>query len=55
MKRALISVSDKTGIVSFAKKLIENDVEILSTGGTAKRLRDSGLKVTDVSESNRIS
>jgi len=50
MKRALISVSDKTGIVSFAKKLIELDVEILSTGGTAKRLRDSGLKVTDVSE-----
>ncbi len=50
MKRALISVSDKTGIVSFAKKLIEMDVEILSTGGTAKRLRDSGLKVTDVSE-----
>lgn len=50
MKRALISVSDKTGIVSFAKKLIDMDVEILSTGGTAKRLRDSGLKVTDVSE-----
>lgn len=50
MKRALISVSDKRGIVSFVKKLIEMDVEILSTGGTAKRLRDSGLKVTDVSE-----
>ncbi len=50
MRRALISVSDKTGIVSFAKKLIEMDIEILSTGGTAKRLRDSGLKVTDVSE-----
>ncbi|MBI9011197.1 MAG: bifunctional phosphoribosylaminoimidazolecarboxamide formyltransferase/IMP cyclohydrolase [Clostridiales bacterium] len=50
MKRALISVSDKTGIVSFARKLIEMDVEILSTGGTAKRLRDSGLKVIDVSE-----
>lgn len=50
MKRALISVSDKTGIVEFAKELISLDVEILSTGGTAKRLRDSGLKVTDVSE-----
>lgn len=50
MKRALISVSDKTGIVEFAKELIKLDVEILSTGGTAKRLRDSGLKVTDVSE-----
>lgn len=50
MKRALISVSDKTGIVEFAKELIALDVEILSTGGTAKRLRDSGLKVTDVSE-----
>ncbi|MBN2796322.1 MAG: bifunctional phosphoribosylaminoimidazolecarboxamide formyltransferase/IMP cyclohydrolase [Clostridia bacterium] len=50
MKRALISVSDKTGIVEFAKELIKMDIEILSTGGTAKRLRDSGLKVTDVSE-----
>jgi len=50
MKRALISVSDKTGIVELAKELIALDVEILSTGGTAKRLRDSGLKVTDVSE-----
>lgn len=50
MKRALISVSDKAGIVEFAKGLINLGVEILSTGGTAKRLRDSGLKVTDVSE-----
>lgn len=50
MKRALISVSDKTGIVEFAKELIKLDIEILSTGGTAKRLRDSGLEVTDVSE-----
>lgn len=50
MKRALISVSDKTGIVEFAKELIGLGVEILSTGGTAKRLRDSGLEVTDVSE-----
>ena len=50
MKRALISVSDKTGIVSFAKALASQGVELLSTGGTAKRLRDSGLEVTDVSE-----
>lgn len=50
MKRALISVSDKTGIVPFAKALVAMDIEILSTGGTAKRLRDSGIKVTDVSE-----
>jgi len=50
MKRALISVSDKTGIVAFAKALVEEGVEILSTGGTAKRLRDSGITVKDVSE-----
>jgi len=50
MKRALISVSDKTGIVPFAKALAARGVELLSTGGTAKRLRDSGLHVIDVSE-----
>lgn len=50
MKRALISVSDKTGIVPFAKALASQGVELLSTGGTAKRLRDSGLEVIDVSE-----
>jgi phosphoribosylaminoimidazolecarboxamide formyltransferase/IMP cyclohydrolase len=50
MKRALISVSDKTGIVPFAKALAAQGVVLLSTGGTAKRLRDSGLEVTDVSE-----
>lgn len=50
MKRALISVSDKTGIVPFAKALVNQGVELLSTGGTAKRLRDSGLEVKDVSE-----
>ncbi len=37
MKRALISVSDKTGIVEFAKKLVDLGVEIISTGGTAKK------------------
>ena len=41
IKRALISVYDKTGIVEFSKKLVENGIEILSTGGTAKILRDS--------------
>jgi phosphoribosylaminoimidazolecarboxamide formyltransferase/IMP cyclohydrolase len=48
--RALISVSDKTGIVEFSKELARYNVEILSTGGTAKLLRDAGLTVKDVSE-----
>ncbi len=48
--RALISVSDKTGIAEFSKELAAYGVEILSTGGTAKLLRDAGLKVKDVSE-----
>lgn len=50
IKCALISVSDKTGVVEFAKKLTELNVEILSTGGTAKALKDAKIKVTDVSE-----
>jgi phosphoribosylaminoimidazolecarboxamide formyltransferase/IMP cyclohydrolase len=50
IKRALISVSDKTGIVEFAKSLTEFGVEIISTGGTAKTLRASEIKVTEVSE-----
>jgi phosphoribosylaminoimidazolecarboxamide formyltransferase/IMP cyclohydrolase len=50
IERALISVSDKTGIVDFANSLRSLGVEIISTGGTAKTLRDSGIKVTDVSE-----
>jgi phosphoribosylaminoimidazolecarboxamide formyltransferase/IMP cyclohydrolase len=48
IKRALISVSDKTGIVEFAQALAAAGAEILSTGGTAKALSDSGLAVTDV-------
>ena len=48
--RALISVSDKTGIVEFAKALANMDIEILSTGGTAHLLRQEGLTVKDVSE-----
>lgn len=50
IKRALISVTDKSGIVEFAKKLSSFGVEILSTGGTATQLRKSGIKVKDVSE-----
>jgi phosphoribosylaminoimidazolecarboxamide formyltransferase / IMP cyclohydrolase len=49
IQRALISVSDKTGVVEFAKKLAEKGVEILSTGGTAKALKDEGVAVIDVS------
>ena len=47
--RALISVSDKTGIVEFARALRELDIEVLSTGGTAKRLGDAGVPVVEVS------
>ena len=50
IKRALISVSDKTGIVDFAKELSKFGVEILSTGGTASMMREAGLNVKDVSE-----
>ena len=50
IKRALISVTDKIGIVEFAQKLSSFGVEILSTGGTAAQLRNSGIKVKDVSE-----
>jgi phosphoribosylaminoimidazolecarboxamide formyltransferase/IMP cyclohydrolase len=50
IQRALISVYDKTGLIPFAKTLAEAGVELLSTGGTAKALRDSGLSVTDLSD-----
>ncbi|MGE6259883.1 bifunctional phosphoribosylaminoimidazolecarboxamide formyltransferase/IMP cyclohydrolase [Heyndrickxia sporothermodurans] len=50
MKRALISVSDKTGIIEFAKGLLELGVEILSTGGTKKALEEAGLVVTGVDD-----
>jgi phosphoribosylaminoimidazolecarboxamide formyltransferase/IMP cyclohydrolase len=49
-KRALLSVSDKTGLVELAWTLAGAGVELLSTGGTAGALRDAGLKVTDISE-----
>jgi phosphoribosylaminoimidazolecarboxamide formyltransferase / IMP cyclohydrolase len=50
INRALISLSDKTGAIEFAKSLSEFGVQIISTGGTAKSLRDAGIVVTDVSE-----
>lgn len=49
IRRALLSVSDKTGIVNFASELSRRGIEILSTGGTAKLLSESGVKVTEVS------
>ncbi len=50
MKRALLSVSDKTGIIEFAKELSSLGWEIISTGGTHKALEDAGLKVTGISD-----
>src|SRR3954467_7382066 len=50
IKQALISVSDKTGVLDFAKALSAMGVNILSTGGTAKLLADNGMKVTEVAD-----
>src|ERR1700742_5243188 len=50
ISRALISVSDKTGLIDFPKGLASHGVSLISTGGTAKALRDAGLKVADISE-----
>ena len=50
IQRALLSVSDKTGLVPFAQTLAAAGVELMSTGGTAKALREAGLKVKDISE-----
>ena len=50
VQRALISVFDKTGVVEFAKRLAARKIEILSTGGTAKLLREAGIAVRDVSD-----
>src|SRR5215470_17282610 len=50
VERALISVFDKVGVVEFAKRLAALKIEILSTGGTAKLLRESGIAVRDVSD-----
>ena len=50
IKRALISVFDKTGILDFSKFLAESGVEVISTGGTYKHLKDNGVAVTEVNE-----
>src|SRR3982750_1494997 len=50
IKRALISLSDKEGAIEFARNLSEFGVKIISTGGTARTLREAGVDVSDVSE-----
>src|SRR5271169_6086072 len=50
IRRAILSVTDKSGLVDFAHKLVAFGVELVSTGGTAKLLRDSGIAVKDISE-----
>src|SRR5580704_8001655 len=50
IQRAILSVTDKTGLVEFARKLSALGIELVSTGGTAKLLRDSGIAVKDISE-----
>lgn len=50
IRRALLSVSDKAGLVDFSRSLVDHGVELLSTGGTAKAIRDAGIPVKDVSE-----
>ena len=50
VRRALLSVSDKTGLVDFATRLAAMGIDLVSTGGTAKTLRDAGLQVRDVSD-----
>jgi len=50
IRRALLSVSDKTNLIELATALQKFGVQLLSTGGTAKSLRDAGFTVTDVSE-----
>ena len=49
IRRALISVSDKTSLLDLGKALADKGVDIISTGGSAKALRDAGISVTDVS------
>src|SRR6266446_3305033 len=50
IQRAILSVTDKTGIGDFARQLSSLGIELISTGGTAKLLRDSGIAVKDISE-----
>src|SRR5580765_179438 len=50
VRRALLSVTDKTGLVEFARALAGHGIELISTGGTAKALGDAGLEVRDVAD-----
>ena len=50
IRRALISVSDKSGLVELGKRLADRGIQILSTGGSAAALREAGVSVTDVAE-----
>jgi phosphoribosylaminoimidazolecarboxamide formyltransferase/IMP cyclohydrolase len=50
IRRALLSVTDKTGLVPFAEQLAAQGVELVSTGGTARTLREAGLQVRDISD-----
>ena len=50
IKRAILSVTDKTGLVDFARRLAAQGVELVSTGGTAQVLRNAGLNVRDISD-----
>src|SRR5438874_8207945 len=50
IQRAILSVTDKTGLADFARKLAGMGVELVSTGGTAKLVRDSGIAVKDISD-----
>ena len=49
VRRALLSVSDKTGLIDLGRRLAAKGIELLSTGGSAKALREAGIAVTDVS------
>ncbi len=50
VQRALLSVTDKTGLVDFARELASHGIELVSTGGTARALREAGLAVKDISD-----
>src|ERR1043165_1481777 len=50
VRRALLSVSDKAGVESFARSLVSHGVEIVSTGGTARLLKDAGIPVTPIDQ-----
>jgi len=50
IKTALISVFDKTGVLELAEKLVKNNTEILSSGGTARYLKENNIDVTEISE-----